>query len=141
MLAVPRGALYRAAMRGRPLLLSALLIGGTIALGLALRLTHVGLPFLVVKYGGSVLWALMIYWIVTALRPRWPIGRGALAAAAIATAVELFKLYQAPGLDAFRRTLIGALLLGRVFSLWDLVAYAAAIVTGGFVDRAIRSRG
>jgi hypothetical protein len=47
------------------------------------------LPFLVVKYGGSMLWALMIYWIVSTLRPRWPNVTCTLAAAGIATAVAL----------------------------------------------------
>jgi hypothetical protein len=124
---------------GRPLASSALLISGTIAAGLALRLTHLGLPFVVVKYGGSMLWALMIYWIVSTIRPRWPITRAALASSLIASAVELFKLYYVPWLDAFRLTLPGALLLGRVFSIWDLAAYVFAIIAGAFGDRAMRS--
>jgi hypothetical protein len=127
--------------RPRPFFLSALLIAATIAAGLALRLTHFGLPFAVTKYGGSMLWALMIYWIVSSIRPRWPVSQSALAACAVATAVELFKLVHAPALDVFRMTLPGALLLGRVFSPWDLVAYAFAIVLGAVADRGIRSRG
>lgn len=127
-------------MPGRSFPLSALLIFGTIAAGLALRLIHVGLPFLVVKYGGSLLWALMIYWIVSMLRPAWPIPTSAWASLAVATAVELFKLVQTPALDAFRHTLPGMLLLGRVFALWDLVAYAIAIGLGALADRAIRPR-
>ena len=126
-------------MSGRPPALSALLISGTIAAGLVLRLTHLGLPFAVVKYGGSILWALMIYWIVSTIRPGWPITKAALASGLIASAVELFKLYHVPWLDAFRLTLPGALLLGRVFSLWDLIAYAAAIIAGLCADRAMRS--
>jgi len=127
-------------MRKRPPLLSATLIAGTIAAGLALRLIHLGLPFVLVKYGGSLLWALMIYWIVSALRPRWPLTRCAILALSIACAVELFKLYRTPWLDAFRLTLPGALLLGRVFSLLDLVVYACAIVVGMVADRVTRSR-
>ena len=129
----------RRSVVGRPLWLSTLLIIATVAAGLTLRLTHVGLPFAVVKYGGSLLWALMIYWIVSTLRPRWPIPQGALAAGAVATAVEVFKLYHQPWLDAFRLTLPGALLLGRVFSVWDLVAYACAITGGAVADRSIRA--
>lgn len=127
-------------MPGRPIWISVLLTGGTIAAGLALRLTHVGLPFVVVKYGGSMLWALMIYWIVSAVRPRWPIAWNMLLAGAVAFAVEFFKLYRAPSLDAFRLTLPGALLLGRVFSVWDLVIYACAIALGAAADRAIMLR-
>jgi hypothetical protein len=126
-------------MRGRPLALSALLILGTIAAGLTVRMAHLGLPFVVVKYGGSMLWALMIYWIVSSIRPRWSMAQNALAAGAIASAVELFKLYHSPTLDSFRLTLPGALLLGRVFSVWDLLAYSVAITAGALVDCAIRS--
>jgi len=126
-------------MPDRPLFLSALLIVGTVMAGLTLRLAHFGLPFAIVKYGGSILWALMIYWIISSLRPRRPIVESAFVAGGVTAAVELFKLYHAPSLDAFRLTLPGALLLGRVFSSWDLVAYAFAISTGALADRAIRS--
>lgn len=127
-------------MPHRRLFASALLIVATIVAGLTLRLTHLGLPFVVVKYGGSVLWALMIYWIVSSLRPNWPLINSGLASAAVAAAVEFFKLYHAPTLDAFRLTLPGALLLGRVFSISDLLAYTLAIVAGMLADRAIRRR-
>jgi len=127
----------RQSVVGRPLWLSTLLILATIAAGLTLRLVHFGLPFAVTKYGGSFLWALMIYWIVLILRPRWPILRATLAAGVIATTVEGFKLYHVPWLDGFRLTLPGALLLGRVFSLWDLLAYSLAIAVGALADRAI----
>ena len=126
-------------MPSRPIPVSALLILGTIAAGLTLRLAHLGLPFVVTKYGGSFLWALMIYWIVSTLCPRWPIPRAALAAGVIATTVELFKLYHAPWLDTFRLTLTGALLLGRIFSIWDLIFYALAITAGALADHMIRS--
>ena len=126
-------------MRARPLALSALLIVATIATGLTIRLAPLGLPDALVKYGGSLLWALMIYWIVSSVRPRWRLMRGALVSSVIAFCVELFKLYHAPLLDAFRLTLPGKLLLGRVFSLWDLVAYAVAVIAGVLADRAIQS--
>ena len=123
----------------RPLWLSTLLILGTIAAGLTLRLTHFGLPQPVVKYGGSILWAAMIFWIVTTLGPRLPAVRAAFAAGAAALAVELFKLYHSPALDAFRLTFPGALLLGRIFSGWDMVAYAIGITAAALADRVIRS--
>ncbi|WP_294190141.1 DUF2809 domain-containing protein [uncultured Sphingomonas sp.] len=124
--------------RGRPLALSALLIVATIAAGLTIRLAPLGLPNALVKYGGSLLWALMIYWIVSSVRSLWPLTRGALVSGAIALCVELFKLYHAPLLDAFRLTLPGKLLLCRVFSLWDLVAYSVAIIAGVLAEFAIR---
>lgn len=127
-------------MRARPVALSALLILATVAAGLTIRLTPLGLPDGVVKYGGSALWAMMIYWIVSTARPRWSPVRSALASSAIALCVELFKLYHTPQLDAFRLTLPGKLLLGRVFSLWDLLAYTLAIIAGMLAHHAIRAQ-
>ena len=125
-------------MTARPLLLSLVLLLGTIIGGLAVRFAPLGLPPAIVKYGGSALWALMIYWIVSTLLPAWRIRSVALLAAAIATAVEFGKLYHSAWLDEFRHTLAGVLLLGRFFSVWDLVAYWLAISIGALVDRRLR---
>jgi hypothetical protein len=105
--------------------------------GLALRGfgLGLGLPALVVKYGGSMLWATMVFFLVAIAAShlsRWGI---ALISAAIAIGVELFRLVHAPWLDAFRLTLAGALLLGRIFSLWNLLGYGAGIVLGVAIDR------
>ena len=81
----------------------------------------------------------MGYWIVSTIRPRWPLAQSASVAGAVAFGVELFKLYHAPALDAFRLTLTGKLLLGRVFSPWDLLAYAVATVVGALLDRLVRA--
>lgn len=54
-----------AQMPSCPLLLSLALMLATIAAGLAVRLAPLGLPLFVVKYGGSMLWALMVYWSLT----------------------------------------------------------------------------
>jgi hypothetical protein len=97
-----------------------------------------GLPPFIVKYGGSMLWALMIYWIVSALFARWSLPVVALISGAIAAAVEFLKLYHAPWLDAFRLTLPGILVLGRHFSLWDIMAYWIAICLGATVDGMLR---
>ena len=104
------------------------LAAGTIVLGLVLRLAPLPLPFWLYKYGGSALWAVMVFWLVAAVWPLWRAGRVGLVAMVIAAAVELFKLVPGAGLDAFRGTLAGRLLLGKYFSVWDLVVYAAAIL-------------
>jgi len=127
-------------MPSRPFLLSLALMLATTAAGLAVRFAPLGLPLFVVKYGGSMLWALMVYWIVSALLPSWRFLAVALVAGTLATAVEFFKLYHSPTLDAFRLTLPGVLLLGRFFSVWDIGAYWLAIVIGAFVDQRIRRR-
>ena len=113
---------------------------GTMAVGLAFRYAPLGLPAFWVKYGGSAMWALMIYWVIsTALRRVGPVPL-VLLAGTIATAVEFFKLYRSPGMDAFRGTLPGILLLGRYFSWRDIVAYWVAICIGAWVDAALRMR-
>ena len=105
-----------------------------IGAGLALRLLPLGLPFWATKWGGSVLWGAMVYGLVGLVLPvpRWRI---LALAAGIAVAVELFRLVHTPGLDAFRLTLAGKLLIGRVFSPLNLVAYAAGIGAAGLLDR------
>jgi len=121
-------------------LLSLTLLIVTTAAGLVVRFAPMGLPSVVVKYGGSALWALMIYWIVSTLLPSWRLPAVALVTGVLATAVEFFKLYHSPALDAFRLTLPGILLLGRFFSVWDIVAYWFAIIVGAFIDKSIRQR-
>lgn len=94
-----------------------------------------GLPALAVKYGGSVLWGTMVFFLVAMTASTLSRPRIALIAAAIAIAVELFRLVHFPWLDAFRLTLPGALLLGRIFSVWNMLAYGAGIGLGPALDR------
>ena len=110
----------------------------TIVVGASIRFSKLGLSFSVVKYGGSMLWSLLIYLIITAVRPSWRIVSAAILSGSIATAVELFKLYRSPELDAFRHTLPGILLLGHVFSAWDILAYWMAITAGACLDMLLR---
>lgn len=125
-------------MPRRPLLLSLALMAVTVAAGLAIRFAPLGLPPFVVKYGGSTMWALMAYWIVSTLLPSWRLLPLVLLTGTLATAVEFVKLYRSPLLDAFRLTLPGIVLLGRIFSVWDIVAYWLAIFAGALVDRGFR---
>ena len=118
-------------------LLRACLCFSIIVCGLALRRygPGVGLPASIVKYAGSVLWGTTVFFVVAMTVSQRSRSRIALIAAAIAVGVELFRLVHAPGLDAFRLTLPGALLLGRIFSAWDMLAYGAGIVLGMGLDR------
>jgi hypothetical protein len=129
--------MQRKLTRGRLLLFLALLL--TIACGLALRRYGyaINLPFAVVKYGGSLLWGAMVYWLLATIFTSSGRFRIATTALLVAVAVELFRLWHTPDLDAFRLTTAGALLLGRVFSLWNIVAYAAGIAVAQTLDRAL----
>jgi hypothetical protein len=108
-----------------------------IACGLALRGfgPGLGLPLPIVKYGGSILWGTMVFLLVAIVARSQPRLRIALISIAIAVCVELFRLVHTPWLDEFRLTLAGALLLGRVFSVWNMVAYGAGIGLGLVLDR------
>ena len=85
-----------------------------------------------------MLWALMVYWIASTLLRRRQVLLVAIISGSVATAVEFFKLYRVPELDAFRLTLAGILVLGRVFSAWDILAYWVAIGIGAGIDLSIR---
>jgi len=106
----------------------------TLVLGLVWRFVWVGLPPFLYKYGGSVLWAAMIYWLAAMVAPKASPYRLALAAVAIATAVELFKLVHTSEIDAFRQTFSGKVLLGRFFYWSDFVAYYLAIALVAWLD-------
>ena len=106
----------------------------TVPIGLAIRFVPLGLPWFVMKYGGSTLWAVMIYWVLALLWPRGAPRSLALAAGSVATLVEFLRLYHSASLDAFRISLPGVILLGRFFSVWDIVAYWMAIVAAALVD-------
>ena len=116
----------------RACLCVAIIVCGLALRGLGLRL---GLPAFIVKYGGSVLWGTMVYFLVAIAASHLSRRSIALISAVIAVAVELFRLVHTPALDAFRLTLAGALLLGRIFSPWDMIAYGAGIVLAIGLDR------
>jgi hypothetical protein len=122
----------------RSIALSIALILLTIAAGAAVRFARLGMPFTVVKYGGSALWAMAIYWMASTITGRRWLA-GVLLAGGLATGIEFFKLYHSPTMDAFRGTLPGVLVLGRYFSVWDLLAYWVAIGVGAAADWGLRS--
>jgi hypothetical protein len=129
------------ALRQRSLIRIALALV-VIACGLSLRWYGfpLGLPAFVVKYGGSLLWATMVFLLAGVLLPRLTRSQLAAIAMAIAVTVEFSRLVHTPWLDAFRLTTAGALLLGRIFSLWNLVAYAVGIAFGVWIDRLAATR-
>jgi hypothetical protein len=123
----------------RALIVRACLCLAIVISGLALRRFGFGLawPAIVVKYGGSMLWGAMVFFLVAIPAPRRSRRYVALISAVIAVFIELFRLVRAPWLDDFRLTLAGALLLGRIFSAWDILAYGAGIGLGIGLDRLV----
>lgn len=122
----------------RLVLLAATLLA--IASGSALRLTRIGLPWWVVKYGGAVIWGAMVYCLVAFVMAGARRRSVAMIALALALASELFRLHHTPWLDEFRLTLAGQLLLGRIFSMWNVLAYAAGIGIAASIDQVLTKR-
>jgi len=81
----------------------------------------------------------MVFLCLRTMTPRAPVPTSASVAGAFALAVELFRIYRQPNLDAFRATLAGKLLLGSIFSPWNMVAYAVGIGCAALVDAVFRS--
>ena len=69
-----------------------------IVCGTVLRLGgyEIGLPYLLVKYGGSTLWGGMVFFLLATLLPRQPIGRNAVLALGLAALIEFTRLYHTP---------------------------------------------
>jgi hypothetical protein len=111
--------------------LTALLIGA----GLLTRGAIPGLPAAIAKYCGAVIWGGMIYAAMACLMPKQSVVRTAIAAALVTTGVELSQLWHTGTLDAFRRTTIGVLLIGRFFSWWDVVSYLIGIAAVAVFDK------
>jgi hypothetical protein len=109
----------------------------SIAAGLVLRRYgyDLHLTFAIVKFGGSIIWGAMVYWLFAMLLVRRRAIEVAWIAIVVSILVELFRLFHTPWLDAFRLTTSGALLLGRVFSVWNIVSYIAGILIALACDR------
>ena len=107
----------------------------TIPFGLAVRFLPLHLPWFLYKYLGSVLWAIALYWFLAAILPKLRPRSIATIAITLATLVELSRLIPIAPIDAFRLTLPGQILLGRYFSIKNVVAYILAITLTAGLDR------
>jgi len=111
-----------------------------IAVGLTTRWPTIGWPPELAKYLGSALWGAMVYCVVGFCLHARPIWQVASLAFIAAVATEFSQLWHPAWLDAFRRTTIGVLLLGRYFSWADIAAYAVGIGAAGLLTALLRSR-
>jgi Protein of unknown function (DUF2809) len=106
----------------------------TIPIGLGVRLLPIHLPWFLYKYLGSTLWAVALYWFLATLLPKLrPIAVATLAIT-IATLLELSRLIPITPIDAFRLTFAGKILLGRYFSIKNIIAYILAITLTAALD-------
>jgi hypothetical protein len=112
-----------------------------IPLGLVCRFVPVGLPLLIVKYGGSFLWAATVYWFIAFFLARQrPFALG-LVALVVTTAIEFLKRVQSPQFEIIRDTFFGKVILGRYFSYTDIAVYWLAVfICVGIDENAIHGR-
>ncbi len=124
------------ASRSRLICFCAVLL--VIMAGLATRRFPWLLPAALGKYPGDALWALMMFYLWCIAWPRASSFRIAVAALATCYAVEFSQLYQAPWINAVRKTTPGHLILGSGFHAMDLVAYVIGVAFGVMLDKAAK---
>jgi hypothetical protein len=105
-----------------------------IPLGFVCRFVPIGLPYLIVKYGGSFLWASTVYWFIGYFLARQKPVTLALISLAITAAIEFLKRVQSSTLENIRNTFFGIIILGRRFSYTDIVVYWIAILCMLWID-------
>ena len=87
---------------------------------------------------GDALWAMMIYWSISAVGPSARLDTRAVLAVVICWGVEFSQFYHAPTLDAWRGTTAGQLVLGSGFDLRDLGAYALGVLAAWLLELNVR---
>jgi Protein of unknown function (DUF2809) len=105
-----------------------------IPLGFVCRFVPVGLPYLIVKYGGSFLWASTVYWFIGYFLARQKPLVLALISLVITAAIEFLKRVQSSTLENIRNTFFGIMILGRFFSYTDIAVYWIAILCMLWID-------
>jgi len=109
----------------------------TIPIGLSIRFLPLHLPWFLYKYLGSTLWAVALYWFLATLLPKLrPLSLAKLAIT-LATLLELSRLVPIAPVNAFRLTFAGKILLGRYFSIKNIIAYALAIALTAALDNSL----
>ncbi len=107
----------------------------TIITGLLVRSLSAYLYPVINLYAGDALYAVMVYFIISFIRPHNKTINKALIALVICYAIEFSQLYQAPWINAVRQTLPGRLVLGSGFLYSDLLAYAIGAFVALVLDQ------
>ncbi|KEI00935.1 hypothetical protein Z955_04815 [Clostridium botulinum C/D str. DC5] len=99
-------------------------------LGLFSRKMNNDMPDFFKIYLGDSLWALMIFFGIAFIFKGMETKKVALISLAFCYLIEISQLYHARWIDNIRKTTLGGLILGYVFSWKDLIAYAIGIIVG-----------
>jgi len=108
--------------------------------GLLTRSTYIEFPKFISTYAGDVLWALLVFWLVHALVPKWQTKHVALVAIIFAFSIEFSQFYHAPWIDEIRSNKLGGLVLGFGFKFSDLICYLVGVALAAIIDISLVSR-
>jgi hypothetical protein len=106
--------------------------------GLASRRYRQHLPAFIGEYSGDVLWALMLFLVVSLVLAGRPLFLRYIISLILAFAVEVSQLYHSPWIDSIRNTTLGGLVLGFGFLWSDLVCYLVGIAAGVLIELTMR---
>lgn len=108
-----------------------------IILGLSSRRFSEYLPYLLAKYAGDTLWALMVFLGFRFIFITKPTKFIFFSSLIISYLIEISQLYHNTFIDNIRNTIIGKLILGQGFLWSDIVCYLVGICIGVFIDKFI----
>lgn len=124
----------------RPIPIYLIIMVLLVALGLPSRTMRNSLPPWYVQYFGDYLWAMLIFFGLALIRPRWGTLKVLTAAILFTCVIEVTQLFHPPWLQYLRSIKICALVLGHGFLWSDLVAYTLGISTGAILEWLILTR-
>jgi uncharacterized membrane protein YfhO len=84
---------------------------------------------------GDLLWALMVYLMVSALWLKAPVQKKVIISLLFCFGIEFSQMYQADWINRLRQTLPGRLILGQGFLWGDLLAYTLGVCLGVLIER------
>jgi hypothetical protein len=100
----------------------------TIPFGLSTRSPANIYPNLIKEYGGDVLYATLVFFLIRFLLPKASFLKVTSIAYLLCICVEMLQLYHEPWLEKIRRTFPFGLILGYGFLWSDWICYAAGVL-------------
>jgi glycopeptide antibiotics resistance protein len=107
----------------------------TILLGLSSRKYSQLLLPVAAQNAGDMLWAMMVYFGFRFIFVSKPLIFSILFSFLFSFGIEFSQLYQADWINDIRRTVLGALILGKGFLGVDLLRYTAGIMLASVMDK------
>jgi hypothetical protein len=127
-------------MYPRSIFLTLVLLAADVVATLALRMAPLGIQPFVVRYCCAMVWALMLYWIVSAILPSMQLFLVALLTGVLATSIEYLKLVHESRVETFLGNLPFLLLPSPIFDRWAILAYWLIVCIAASVDAGTRFR-